>query len=143
MTLQMKNLSIIIPFIFFSSVSFSQSERIKANFEHGDIVSSTTGRTGDGVMDRCSEAYSAYMAGVFNEKTETRNIPVIIETGIALVKFDDSNGAVAKGSFVTSSALPGYSMKAEQSGFVLGVALEDSKGTGLLKIRVQMGWEKL
>ena len=103
---------------------------------------SSTGRTGDGVLDRSKEAYSEYVVGVFNEKTESRNIPSIIESGIALVKFDAANGSVQKGDYVTAASMPGYAMKAQQTGLMLGVAMEDSGSSGLLKIRVQPAWMK-
>ncbi len=142
----MKKLYILLSLaILFSNYCFSQpSGRIKVIFEQGDLVISTTGRTSDGVLDRSQEAYSDYIVGVFNEKTETRNIPSIIESGIAYIKFDDASGHVVKGDYITSSSKPGYGMKALQSGFMVGVALEDSRSaTGLLKIRVQVGWMKL
>ncbi|GIV32921.1 MAG: hypothetical protein KatS3mg031_0456 [Chitinophagales bacterium] len=120
--------------------AWAQSERMRSMLEHGDVVVSSTGRTADGVLERCNTPYSEFMAGVFNEKTETRNVPAILESGIAMVKFDSSNGDVRKGDWVTSSALPGHCMKATQPGFVLGVALENSSPGKLLKVRVQIAW---
>lgn len=138
----MKKLYAVLPVvILLSNYCFSQSEKIKVVFENGDLVVSSTGRTSDGVLDRCREAYSDYIVGVFNEKTETRNIPSIIESGIAYIKFDSAGGPVAKGDFIASSSKPGSGMKAQQSGYVVGVALEDSNAsTALLKVRVQVGW---
>lgn len=113
-------------------------------FDSGDLVVSSTGRIFDGELSRAQEPYAENIVGVFNTSTLTRNVPSIFESGIAYVKFDAENGHVQKGDYITSSTKPGHAMKAVQSGFVAGIALEDSeRKEGLVKVRVQVAWVKM
>lgn len=119
------------------------TKRTHTTFEHGDLVVSSTARLSDGELSKANEQYSPLVVGVYNEKTETSLMPVILSEGIAYIKFDASNGHVAAGDYITSGAKPGYGIKATQAGFVVGVVLEDSKNAnGLLKIRLQPMWAK-
>ncbi len=112
-------------------------------FDQGDLVVSNTARLSDGELSKSSEPYSPLIVGVYNEKTETRLVPQVLVDGIAYVKFDASNGTVSVGDYVTSSSKAGYSMKATQSGYVVGVVIGVSdKDSGLIKIRVQPSWVK-
>ena len=141
----MKKIIIISSFAFVSQLCFSQQTRNTVTFAHGDLVISGTGRIFDGQLEKCNEAYSELVVGVYNETTALLNVPSILETGIAYIKFDDANGHVVAGDYITGSSKTGYGMKAKRSGVMVGVALEDSPGkqSGLLKIRVQVGWEQL
>jgi len=118
------------------------TRRITITFEHGDIASSTTGRFYDGKVDRTSKPYDDNMFAVFNVESPRRD-ETFIESKVTEVKFTSSNGAVKKGDYVTSSAIPGTAMKATESGMVIGIATEDSNAdTKLLNIQVQPGWIK-
>lgn len=141
----MKKLLIISGLLFCFNLLQAQepTKRVHATFEQGDLVTSSTARISDGELSKASEAYSPLIVGVYNEKTATSLMPAILVDGIAYIKFDPSNGQVKVGDYVTSGSKPGYSIKATQSGFVVGVVLEDSgNSTGLLKIRVQPTWIK-
>lgn len=119
------------------------TKRVHAAFEPGDLVTSNTARISDGELSKASEAYSPLVVGVYSEKTATSLMPAILVDGIAYIKFDPSNGHVKMGDYVTSGSKPGYSIKATQSGYVVGVVLEDSNdNTSLLKIRIQPTWVK-
>lgn len=48
----------------------------------------------------------------------------VVSSGNVLVRVSSINGAIKEGDFVTSSQIPGVAMKATQSGYVLGTALE-------------------
>lgn len=140
----MKKLTIVFLSVLFACGSALCQAPTRSNvaFDSGDLVVSTTGRIFDGELSRAQEPYAENIVGVFSTSTLTRNVPSILESGIAYVKFDAANGEVKKGDYITSSSKPGYAMKAVQPGFAAGIALEDSKKEGLLKMRVQVGWVK-
>lgn len=139
----MNKIITLLSILFFLSQSMVAQDiiRERPDFENGDVVISSTGRVADGNLMKSNGSYSDLLVGVFAEKTETRNIPLIIESGIAYVKFDSRNGAVKRGDYITTSDQLSHAMKAKQPGMMLGVALEDSANNrGLLKIRVQVEW---
>ncbi len=141
----MKKLFIIASLLFCIQMLQAQepTKRNHATFEHGDLVASNTARLSDGEFSKAIGAYSPLVVGVYAEKTETSLMPTILVDGIAYIKFDASNGQVKVGDYVTSGSKPGYSIKATQTGYVVGVVLEDSSGdTGLVKIRIQPTWVK-
>ena len=116
------------------------TQRVRPDFQHGDIVTSNTGRM-DGELGIASEANSDNLVGVYNESTQISNIPNILISGIAYVKFDHSNGEVLRGDFIASSNAQGKGMKTNSAGMIIGVALESSTpSTSLLKILVQPSW---
>ncbi|MEX0812537.1 MAG: hypothetical protein WD048_10005 [Chitinophagales bacterium] len=140
----MKNI-IFIPIILFlihqSVFAQEPTRRPQIEFEHGDLVSSNTGRIADGILSKASKAYSEFFAGVYNEASGISNIPSILTSGIVYIKFDSSEGHVSYGDYVTTSNEKGFGMKASRLGFIIGIALEDSNNTsGLLKIRLEPCW---
>jgi hypothetical protein len=69
----------------------------------------------------------------------------VITDNSAFVRYNLNNGPIQKGDYITISNEPGVGMKATESGFTVGVALEnsyDTEKTGLLKIRVMVRYEK-
>jgi hypothetical protein len=69
----------------------------------------------------------------------------VVSDGTAHVRYNLQNGLIQKGDYITVSNEPGVGMKATESGFTVGVALENSDATenlGLLKIRVMVRYEK-
>jgi F0F1-type ATP synthase membrane subunit c/vacuolar-type H+-ATPase subunit K len=56
---------------------------------------------------------------------EFTNIVYIMDTGDVLVRVSGENGAIASGDHITSSETPGVGVKATESGFALGQALEN------------------
>lgn len=70
----------------------------------------------------------------------------IVTDNSTYVRYNLQNGAIAKGDYITISNDPGVGMKATQTGFTIGVALESSDATekqGLLKMRVMVRYEKM
>jgi len=133
-------------FVFIASTLITQnafaqsSQRVRPDFQHGDIVTSNTGRM-DGNLAIVSEANSDNIVGIYNESTQSSNLPNILISGIAYMKFDHANGEVVRGDLITSSSASGKGMKANVSGMTIGVALEaSSPGMELLKIAVQPAW---
>jgi len=69
----------------------------------------------------------------------------LVEQGIAHVRYNLQNGPIAKGDHITISSEPGVGMKATESGFTIGVALENSDATekpGLIRVRVMVRYER-
>lgn len=140
----MKNIIVIaILMLSFQLVQGQEPTKKKhVAFEQGDLVMSNTARLSDGELDKANEAYSPLVVGVYNDKTANSLMPAILVDGIAYIKYDPSNGSVAVGDYITSSTKPGYSMKATKTGYIVGVVLESSNGSGLVKIRIQPMWVK-
>jgi F0F1-type ATP synthase membrane subunit c/vacuolar-type H+-ATPase subunit K len=99
----------------------------------GDIlISSSAGLT------RTTNAYNSQLFGVLQKNPEvvyrsadTSKVPVA-RTGLAEVNVTTLNGNITKGDYVTSSPISGKGQKASQSGYVIGVAMQDfSSGTNL------------
>lgn len=64
--------------------------------------------------------------GVVFRRTDNTG-KAVVRSGIAKVNITLSNGVIKKGDSITSSTIPGFGMKATTPGYVVGIALEDSK----------------
>jgi len=109
----------------------------------GDIVSQTK----EGVF-RSSVSYDENIIGVVGEnpilvfgKSTTTTLPVVL-LGETLVRVSNINGEISKGDFITSSKNPGIGQKVNQSGFIIGRALEDFNGEeGLIKVEINTQYQ--
>lgn len=87
-------------------------------------------------------SYDPAVVGVITEKpavvfiVEGEGNFSMVSAGIAYVNVSTKNGQIKKGDPITTSDEPGVGMKATQSGFILGSALEDYDGQELGKITV-------
>jgi len=54
-----------------------------------------------------------------------QNAKLIMHSGEAQVLVSATGGSIKKGDYITTSATPGIGQKADKTGFVVGVALED------------------
>jgi hypothetical protein len=97
------------------------------NLKDGDILCTAS----DGSKP-CDSEYSVAMNGVYvqnpavmlaNTKLDS-SVPAV-SSGKVYVRVATTNGSIKRGDFVTSSAIPGVGEKADKSGNILGVALED------------------
>lgn len=67
-------------------------------------------------------------------------VPVAL-TGRVPVMVTNENGLVQPGDYLTSSSRPGYAMKADKAGYVIGQALDYLKeGEGLVLCLLKPGW---
>lgn len=126
-----------------TSEVFSQSFNVASTYElsdtgvqSGDIIVSDNG------FKRTNVAYESRMFGIYQERpelviresTQSAKLP-IIRVGDTVVNVTDYNGDIKSGDFVTTSPVMGKGMKAVQSGYVLGIALEDAQyGTNTTSI---------
>jgi hypothetical protein len=91
------------------------------------------------VYQLSQKEYDPLIIGIVQNNYNNKDINSPITEGIGFVKYNNENGIIRKGDLVTSSNIRGEAMKATKSGIILGIALEDSKGSsGLLKIRVMI-----
>lgn len=114
-------------------LSVSQPITLDSAAENGSIISY------DGQKYSLSSvSYDTAMMGVSTtqaaiELTSVDGLPPdtypVISTGITNVRVSTENGPIQIGDFLTSSSKPGVAMKADKSGFILGVAQSNYDGT--------------
>ncbi len=111
-----------------------------ADVQEGDIVCFVAKG-----FARCNQDYAQSMYGVVSaspsaalETDTTDTTRLVVTTGESMVRVSGVNGAIAAGDFITSSETAGVGQKAEQNGYILGIALQsfdDTSGTiGLIPI---------
>ncbi len=124
------------------SVSISLSKGVG-----GDIVSYKVG-----TYDLSSEPYEGTMYGVIsndavisieNTSLTATEAKFVVTTGDTKVNVSGTNGAIKKGDYITSSTVTGVGQRADKSGFVLGIALEDftpetKDSTGKIMVHVDI-----
>jgi F0F1-type ATP synthase membrane subunit c/vacuolar-type H+-ATPase subunit K len=95
--------------------------------ETGDVISVI-----DGMYKLSVVSYDSALFGVVTEDPALamedialENRSFVVSGGEAFVKVSAINGDIAKGDFITSSEIPGVAQKADMSGQVIGVALQD------------------
>lgn len=78
-------------------------------------------------------AYDPFMFGVVSSDAAINFVGQgnqgeypVVSKGIVQVNVSTSNGIIKKGDYLTSSTIPGVAMKSTKSGYILGVALENS-----------------
>jgi len=97
--------------------------------EEGSIISYV-----DGEYILSIEAYDGNMFGIVSADPslylEDRNLESYVlvgSKGEMDVRVSTKNGEIIKGDYLTSSEIPGVAQKADKSGMVLGIALDDYK----------------
>jgi len=148
----MKNIKIFLPIfisLFFTCSGFILAQEIPLiarNLEVvdpevkiGDIVSQTE----EGLV-RSGIPYDENIVGVIGETPimvfgkEHSNTMPIVSFGETLTKVSNTAGEIRKGDFITSSDRPGVGQKAEESGFIVGVAMENfNQEEGLILVFVR------
>ncbi|TSC73260.1 MAG: Uncharacterized protein G01um101470_186 [Parcubacteria group bacterium Gr01-1014_70] len=102
----------------------------------GDIISLIDGR-----YTLSGEAYDPSVAGVVvnNPTLVVGNIRndqsyIIVSSGVVLVRVSTIAGPIRAGDYITTSAIPGIGVKADQFGIIIGTALEDYDNTNTEEI---------
>lgn len=111
------------------SVGVSVNKDVE-NVEEGAIMCNREGK-----MILCDEEFSPEIAGVYTQKpailiedTSINGIP-LVNNGKVSVLVTSEKGNIKPGDYITSSKTPGYGVKADKSGNVLGLALEEFSGS--------------
>lgn len=138
----------IIIFIIFPRAVYAQGNNLDAAYNYtvvdpeaqdGDILIYT-----DKGLTRANSAFSTTLFGVLQtnpvieiQLSEDEGQPVV-RSGVANVNVVNTSGPVKKGDYITSSAKPGKGQKADKSGYMLGVALADSGGSGQIPVALDI-----
>lgn len=120
-----------LPFV---KVNAENAERMEGVFQMVQMGAYSAPSNPDGFIDPA------------NKNPEAVKKSPVVSDGAAFVRYNLQNGPIQKGDYITISNEPGVGMKATESGFTIGVALENSDATekpGLLKVRVMVRYEKL
>lgn len=116
------------------------------NVKNGDIISST-----EKGYFLSKVPYDPLVIGVVSTKpavslnleAENKSAYPVVTTGNIEVNVTSINGDIKEGDFISSSAIPGAGMKAKQTGYVIGRALEsysskDTKAIGSINIALNL-----
>lgn len=98
------------------------------NVKNGDIISSS-----QGAYILSKTAYDPLLIGVvstnpavsLNIQGEEKGTYPVVSSGNVEINVSSQNGNIKAGDLITSSTIPGVGMKAIQTGYVLGRALDD------------------
>lgn len=128
----------------FSSVSIANTYVIAdAAAASGDIIVNVP--TG---LRRATIPYDNSILGVLTAspaavfRAESGPERAVATGGVVVVNVTDANGAVKKGDFITSSTTAGKGMKATNSGYILGMALNDATG-GQVDVAIRVEYAEL
>ena len=134
--------------VFAQEVSLGTAILVKINEKgvvDGDIVRSEKG----GGYTRARVPYEPFLFGVVStkpalylyDKADQDNGLPVITTGKAYVRVNTEKGDIKRGDAITSSNTPGIGMKAEDNGYIVGIAEEsysekDPKKVGKILVAV-------
>lgn len=111
----------------------------------GDVLSNSSGS-----FERATKEYDGNLFGILADeplvslRTAGEDQKPIVRSGITMVNVISSNGPIKNGDYLTSSTTPGKAMKATNSGYVLGIALEDLTGNeGKISVAVKIEYAEL
>lgn len=116
------------------------------SIEAGDIVKVKQGKT----VEKTTSGYSTAMLGVISTNPgitlagEEGDLPVAL-AGRVPIKVSSVNGPIMSGDPITSSGIPGVGMKATESGYIVGWALDeysssDPDEVGKIDVFIKTGW---
>ncbi len=94
------------------------------NVEDGSIVVAGGRRSTIPYDSQISGVVSRDAAIILNSNSGDNGLPVI-STGTVYVLVSTQQGNIKKGDLITSSTIPGVGVKATNSGYVMGTAMED------------------
>jgi len=144
---------LLILILLVSAVASAQeltNEELKnryLTFSPGEIISSEEAIFNYNQISRSNKPYDPLIIGVFRAGlnfSDPRFFPNPIQNeGIAEVRYNSENGNIKEGDLLTSSSEPGVAMKATKSGIIIGIAIDDAKGSdGLVKTRLMLQYLK-
>ena len=137
----MKSTILVVSFLFWSGTYVFAQEIVETtssgiaesydmeieNLEDGMVICTFNDK-----YQLCDSEYNVGMFGVYSsspavvlDNTLLANKKPVVSSGKAYVRVSSVNGIIKKGDFVTASRILGVAQRADKSGNVLGVALED------------------
>lgn len=133
---QYKRLAFLVLLILIGSISTSLASfytvAVSIKLEDPNAVPGSVVSYIDGEYVLTSQEYDNLMYGVLVEDPnlslvdlDIPNSKLLVSSGEAPVLASNANGDIKKGDYLTSSSTPGIAMKADKTGQILGLALED------------------
>ena len=137
----MKSTILVVSFLFWSGTYVFAQEIVETtssgiaesydmeieNLEDGMVICTFNDK-----YQLCDSEYNVGMFGVYSsspavvlDNTLLANKKPVVSSGKAYVRVSSVNGIIKKGDFITASRILGVAQRADKSGNVLGVALED------------------
>lgn len=104
----------------------------------------------NGTYTLAGEKYDSDLIGIITdtsitslEDTNINNYFLLATEGETEIIVSNINGQIRKGDYITSSEIPGVGVKATESGYVVGIALEDfvtqnDEEQGIIMVRVDI-----
>ncbi len=131
-------------FADYSAISIANTYFISdKQAKYGDIISNST----KGLV-RTTSPYQSTILGVLTEepvavfKADSDAEKPVATGGVVVVNVNSSNGEIKKGDFVTSSSTPGQGMKATNSGYAIGMAIDNASG-GKVNVALRVEYAEL
>ena len=116
----------------------------------GDIITSTSTQNDPDQLLVSSSTYDTNLVGVVSDTPAivfglSTDRKAVVTSGSAFVKVNNQNGPIKKGDYITSSDASGVGMKANKTGYVLGIALEDFSPAdpaeiGKIRVLIKLGF---
>lgn len=135
------------------AIVYTKKEQQPTPFEQFGLVTAANSEIMEGVFNMYKIPAFAPLDPNFNmdefvmmARSSGKNLTPVVSDGTAHVRYNLQNGPIQKGDYITISNEPGVGMKATESAFTVGVALENSDAVekpGLLKVRVMVRYEKM
>lgn len=143
----------IVHFTFYINPVYAQNTGLDTAYSYaiidpeaqdGDILIYS-----DKGLVRTSSPFETAMFGVLQsnpviliELADNTGQPVV-KSGIADVNVTNTNGPIKKGDYITSSSVPGKGQRADKSGYMLGVAMAESTGSGKIPVSLDIKYVDL
>lgn len=142
-----KNIQIFVTVVFLASLfspflikslaaGISTGTAVSVVVEDTNVVAGEIISYIDGKYVKSFAPFDQAMVGVVTSEpaleindSNLENSVLIASDGEIFVRVSTANGAIKKGDFITSSELPGVGQKADMSGQMLGIALQDYSAT--------------
>lgn len=144
----------LVLFLFFISASFAfaqtagisvSAEVVGDNVENAHLVSFTDGKYQLSTVEFDENMYGVVVDNppLALQDLSLEEFTYVATSGEAQVRVTAKNGEISEGDYLTSSDVPGHAQKADVSGRVLGVALDDFKPsnpdeTGVIYVQVNI-----
>jgi hypothetical protein len=120
------------------AAGIAQVSLVEGDAQDGDIICNF-----EDINKPCDEPYSTNMMGVYvaNPAVVLDNLSLpdglpIASNGKVYVRVSVIQGAIKTGDYITTSDQPGIGVKADKSGYVLGVSLEDTDTDRIILVNV-------
>lgn len=128
------------------SGSIISKGEVVGDFQAWELASQSNEEYMEAIFDSKSTTTKKLSELEMTERTDVTRFENSVKTeGVVFVRFSIENGHVSRGDFITISSEPGVGMKATESGFMIGVAVEDSEAlsnAGMIRVKIEPRYER-